>query len=88
MKKIRSIWRDFYKIVLSVVVALFGGSLIHRWYKAVFKYEPDLPRVCLEELQRSDMLWWYSIFLTWVVFGLGWVAKQYWVSKEKGKDRN
>jgi len=83
MKKIREIVRDFYKIVLSVVVALFGGSLIHRWYKAVFKYEPDLPRVCLEELQRSDMLWWYSIFLIWVAFWIGWGAKEYWVLRGK-----
>jgi len=70
----------------SLVVALLGGMFLHGCYENFFEFTPFVPHICLEELEASDMFW-FSAFFIWAGFWVGWLCKEYWVSKREDEDR-
>jgi len=79
MRKI--IWKDdidtFKKGGISLVFAFCSAVLFHSCY--------DDTHIMVEVLAQN--LFWYLFFHVLVAFWAGWVAKEYWVEKEKDKDR-
>jgi hypothetical protein len=65
------------KALFSFAVAFVGGAWVHECYNIA----------TVEEIQGQGLLFWCTCFLIWGAFWVGWVTKEYWVSKEQDKDR-